>query len=248
MSGTLKLATASSTSSGKKRRISDTSIDAAPTNTADAVADVAAPSHTAKASSKSSKATASKTETPAAADDVVVDEEGAAAAPAVTHSVQEQFEIMLETVATLTATVRSIQTQLKAAMKDVVRMSKDVAKRTAKASRKVAAKKDGEAANGGVAKPSGFDKPTLLSDTLSHFLGQPNGTRLGRTDVTRLVNAYIKSKDLQDPADKRRIIPDNSLRAVLSLQDDDVLTFFNIQRYIKHNFIKEEVPAVVPAV
>ena len=213
MSDTLKLNTSTSTAATKKRRIGSENDNTAAVPDADvSVAEVSA------------------------VDTATTTSNSTASVP----SIQSQFEDLLATVATLTVTVRTIMTQLKVAQKEAIRMSKEVAKKNAKASRKVGAKKDGEGTGGGVSKPSGFDKPTLLSDALCSFLNQPMGSRLGRTDVTRMVNAYIKDVDLQDPQDKRRILPDAKLRTVLSLGDDDVLTFFNIQRYIKHNFLKDE--------
>ena len=41
--------------------------------------------------------------------------------------------------------------------------------------------------------PSGFVKPTLISNELAAFLGKPEGSVLARTEVTREVNAYIRT-------------------------------------------------------
>lgn len=87
--------------------------------------------------------------------------------------------------------------------------------------------------------PSGFAKPTKLSPELCTFLGVDKGTSLARTNVTKLINEYIKLNNLQNASDKRHIIPDAKLSSILSISGDDKLTYFNLQTYIKHHFIKE---------
>ena len=87
--------------------------------------------------------------------------------------------------------------------------------------------------------PSGFAKPTLLSDELCEFLGQPKGTSLARTEVTRIINKYVKDQNLQDENDKRQINPDAKLKSILSTKGpDDKVTYFNLQSFIKHHFVK----------
>ena len=53
--------------------------------------------------------------------------------------------------------------------------------------------------------PSGFVKPTLISDELATFLGKPSGSEMARTEVTREINAYIRSNKLQDSENGRKI-------------------------------------------
>jgi chromatin remodeling complex protein RSC6 len=152
--------------------------------------------------------------------------------------VNDQLNEIANNVAQLIGAIKAIQTQLKQAQKDVVKMSKENAKKKNVSARKAS---QGNTANDGDAsrKPSGFDKPTLLADQMCDFLGLPSGTKMGRTDVTRRLTAYIKENNLQDAKDKRQIWPDDRLKAILSISNDEVLTFFNIQRYIKHNFVKD---------
>jgi len=87
-------------------------------------------------------------------------------------------------------------------------------------------------------KPSGFLKPMLISDELAMFLGKPLGTEMTRVDVNRDLNAYIKDTDLQDKENDRKINPDEKLRKILTLKEGDELTYFSLQRYLKHHFIK----------
>lgn len=94
-------------------------------------------------------------------------------------------------------------------------------------------------------QPSGFVKPTRISDELASFLGKSAGIEMARTDVSKEINAYIRSNGLQDKDNGRKINADPKLSTLLRLNKEDELTYFNLQRYMKPHFIKAEV--VVPA-
>jgi chromatin remodeling complex protein RSC6 len=86
--------------------------------------------------------------------------------------------------------------------------------------------------------PSGFVKPTRISDELAKFLDKPSGTEMARTEVTRDVNKYIRTNNLQDKENGRKINPDPKLAALLKLKKTDELTYFNLQKYMSHHFAK----------
>ena len=86
--------------------------------------------------------------------------------------------------------------------------------------------------------PSGFVKPTLISDELATFLGKPSGSEMARTEVTREINAYIRSHKLQDSENGRKINADTALSKLLKLKKSDELTYFNLQRYMSPHFAK----------
>ena len=90
-------------------------------------------------------------------------------------------------------------------------------------------------------KPSGFAKPSLLSNELCKFVGKPKGSMMARTEVTKYITGYIKEHNLQDPEFKRRILPDNKLGKLLKVPDKTELTYFNLQTYMKHHFPKPDV-------
>ena len=92
-------------------------------------------------------------------------------------------------------------------------------------------------------KPSGFTKPTMISDELATFLGRPKGSEMARTEVTREINAYIKQHNLQNPENKRNINPDTKLRKLLNLKKSDNLSYFNLQTHMKSLFPKVETTA-----
>jgi len=87
-------------------------------------------------------------------------------------------------------------------------------------------------------KPSGFVKPTPISDELAEFIGMPVGSLMSRTEVSRKINSYIKENGLQDQENDRKINPDEKLSNLLGLKEKDKLTYFNLQKYMKHHFIQ----------
>jgi upstream activation factor subunit UAF30 len=89
-------------------------------------------------------------------------------------------------------------------------------------------------------QPSGFVKPTKISEELAKFLDKPVGTEMARTDVTREINKYIRSHNLQDKENGRKINPDAKLQSLLKLKKTDELTYFNLQRYMSPHFSKAE--------
>lgn len=93
--------------------------------------------------------------------------------------------------------------------------------------------------------PSGFVKPTPISDALAAFLGKKPGDQMARTEVTREINQYIRAHNLQDPQNGRKINPDAKLRKLLNVEKNGELTYFNLQRYMSPHFIK--VVAAAPA-
>jgi chromatin remodeling complex protein RSC6 len=86
--------------------------------------------------------------------------------------------------------------------------------------------------------PSGFVKPTRISDELAKFLEKPSGCEMARTEVTRDINKYIRTHNLQDKENGRKINPDSKLATLLKLKKTDELTYFNLQRYMSPHFAK----------
>jgi len=107
--------------------------------------------------------------------------------------------------------------------------------REVKSAQKVSSKRKRKAGN---RAPSGFVKPTKISDELASFLGKEKGTEMARTEVTRDINKYIRTNNLQDKDNGRKINPDTKLAALLKLKKTDELTYFNLQRYMSPHFAK----------
>lgn len=128
-------------------------------------------------------------------------------------------------ISALASAVKDAQNSLKVLTKEYDRMKKLVEKTERKR------------ANART-QPSGFAKPTKISDEMCDFLGVPRGTELSRTDVTRKINAYVKEHNLNKPDNKRIILPDPKLKKILGVTGNEEVSFFVLQRYIKNHFIK----------
>ena len=85
---------------------------------------------------------------------------------------------------------------------------------------------------------SGFVKPKSLSPEMCEFLNIDKDSKLGRNQVTSMINDYIVNNNLRDSKDRRIILPNDDLRKLLGLKDDDktVITYFNLQTYLKQHF------------
>jgi chromatin remodeling complex protein RSC6 len=133
-------------------------------------------------------------------------------------------------------------TSLLSSMKNEYKTLEKTISRELKAAQKASQKKKRASGN---RAPSGFVKPTLISDELAAFLGKEKGTELARTAVSKEINAYIRATKLQDPTNGRKINADAKLAKLLKLAKGDELTYFNLQKYMKHHFIKTAPPAPV---
>ncbi len=217
--------------------------------------------------------TATKTTPAAAVENVVVAVQETAAPPAVRRgkkdktataaapaavpetvsvaAVPETATVATETAAPVEATSVATKIQefgaklqqmssLFASMKSDYKMLERTFARELKVAQKSSKKRRTPSAN---RQPSGFVKPTLISPELAAFLGRSAGVEMARTEVSREINAYIREKGLQDKENGRKIHPDASLSKLLAVSDADELTYFNIQRFMKHHFIKADAAA-----
>ena len=130
-------------------------------------------------------------------------------------------------------------TSVVAAMKNEYKVLDKAIARELKSAQKASQKKKRTSGN---RAPSGFVKPTLISDELAVFLGKEKGTELARTAVSKEIHAYIRAAKLQDPTNGRQINADAKLAKLLKLGKADALTYFNLQKYMKHHFIKTVAP------
>lgn len=135
------------------------------------------------------------------------------------------FAVLEDKVSQLVAVLKEAQAQLKVVKKEYERL------------KKTAEKVERKRANAR-STPNGFAKPTKISDELCVFLGVPKGTEKSRTEVTREINKYVKTKNLSDPKNKRIIRPDATLKKLLNSKDSDEVTYFNLQKFLKHHFVK----------
>ena len=86
-------------------------------------------------------------------------------------------------------------------------------------------------------KPSGFAKPSKITDKLTEFMNKDSGSLVARTEVTRFLINYIKENSLQKVDDKRIIKPDEKLLDLLGSGEDEI-TYFNLQKYMNKHFLQ----------
>jgi chromatin remodeling complex protein RSC6 len=196
------------------------------------------------------KATAKKTTTPAPAPVAAVPEKKPAAKGKKAEKVQpvvEEVKAVVETTDTtstestekplgdtlindITDKISSVQLELKSIQQTLKLLVKEYDKQK-KVIAKVQKKRDNAKKS-----PSGFAKPCKISDELCKFVDIPLGSEKSRTDITRYINAYVKEKNLNNPENRREFFPDDKLRAILNVKQDEKVTYFILQRLIAHHF------------
>jgi chromatin remodeling complex protein RSC6 len=154
-------------------------------------------------------------------------------ADATVSSVQDDVKAMLTQANTVRETVGALVAELKRVEKRVARLQKEADKRRRRQKKPV----EGEAVV--PRKPSIFELPTPLSNELCSFLGRPSGSKESRSNITKAITTYVKEKNLKE---KHTIKPDTKLKALLGVAEGDVLTYFNLQRYLNRHYLKVEKP------
>jgi chromatin remodeling complex protein RSC6 len=130
--------------------------------------------------------------------------------------------------------IQQVTTILSSMKADYRLLEKSVSRELKAATKSKKAKK----ASSGNRQPSGFVKPSVISDELITFLGKEAGTMMSRVEVSKGINAYITANSLKDKVSGRQINPDAKLATLLKIGKDEVLTYFNLQKYLKIHFIK----------
>jgi chromatin remodeling complex protein RSC6 len=88
-------------------------------------------------------------------------------------------------------------------------------------------------------RSGGFTTPSAIRPDLAEFLGVDPTAELSRVDVSKQLNNYINAHNLKDPANKRIIHPDAKISKLIRIDPEEELTYFNLQRCIKHLFVKK---------
>lgn len=161
--------------------------------------------------------------------------------PAVCDAVVCDVATLSSKLTDFSSKIQAVASLLSSMKSDYKTLEKTVA-RELKQATKSSGKKRRSSAN---KQPSGFVKPTKISDELIKFLGKEAGTEMSRVEVSKEINVYINAHKLKDEKCGRQINPDAKLTKLLKVQKGEILTFFNLQRYLKVHFIKA-VPVVVP--
>ena len=139
---------------------------------------------------------------------------------------KQQFTDVLNTLSSFKSQIGMLSSQVKLLEKNVRKQMKQLEKE---------AKKN---RNKGNRKASGFAVPTKITKDLCKFMGQPEGTELARTEVTKYIIQYIKDNKLPDKSNKKIINPDKQLKSLLQVKEGEEVTYFNLQKYMNKHFVK----------
>lgn len=87
-------------------------------------------------------------------------------------------------------------------------------------------------------KTRGFRRQCKISNEMCDFMGLGHGTNSSRVDVNKAINDYIKKNGLIDKENNaQNILPDDKLWSLLSEDaKGNKITYFSIQKYIKHHY------------
>ena len=199
--------------------------------------------------------------TPAAATPVVAAATPVVAALSPFETLQEQASKTLEQLTTMRTQIKDMENFLRTYMKETAKMMKS------KGGRRRATRTDGKPK-----APSGFAKKTKVTEVFAKFLQEPEIVKvveviktneatkeggstfetldsagmISRPSATKILNAYIREKNLQDPTAKKNFKPDARLKKILTpLTEEDTkkggYSFFNLQRYTSHLYVKNPV-------
>jgi|LauGreDrversion2_3_1035106.scaffolds.fasta_scaffold154565_1 upstream activation factor subunit UAF30 len=155
-----------------------------------------------------------------------------------TNEIVEDEETISDVTAKFIARLQEANALLSSLKNDFKNIEKRWTKEL-KVAQKSSSKKKKKSTN---RQPSGFVKPTKISDELALFLEKEIGSEMARTQVTREINNYIRAHNLQDSVNGRHINPDEKLAALLKIPEGENLTYFNLQRYMSPHFFKNVKP------
>jgi len=144
-----------------------------------------------------------------------------------TNSIFNEFENIINSLSQFRIQINTIQQQVKNVEKNVKKQMKTLQSQVNKNKNK------------GNKNPSGFATPTKITKELCAFMNKEEGTKIARTEVTSALSSYIKENNLQNQSNKKFILPDEKLKSLLGLTDDDKLTYFTLQKYMNKHFIRE---------
>jgi chromatin remodeling complex protein RSC6 len=145
------------------------------------------------------------------------------------NSIVEQFSIINDSLTLFKMQINTLQQQVKTVEKNVKTELKNLKKDKKKEKPKTKR------------APSGFAKPTKVTNELCIFMDKPEGSEIARTEVTKALVSYIKMNKLFEQGEdtKKKIVPDEKLKKLLGIDFTELkndLTYFNIQKYMNKHF------------
>ena len=146
------------------------------------------------------------------------------------QKLRAMFENQADQIDTMKATIKTVSNANNSLMKQIKRIENKMTRTSQKAKTN--------------RKPHGFARPTEVSEELCVFMGKEKGTLVSRTDVTKSIIQYISDNKLQNPENKRQILPDATLLKLFGEEaNGKVLDYFTMQKYVNHHFPKKAAAA-----
>jgi upstream activation factor subunit UAF30 len=139
----------------------------------------------------------------------------------------EQLDGIIDNLTHFKGEITNLQQQIRAIEKNVKKQMSSLKKAVIKNTNK----------NKGNRKPSGFAKPSKVTNQLCEFMNKKEGTEIARTEVTKALCSYIKENNLENKENSKIIYPDNKLKLLLGIEEGQELTYFTIQKFMNKHFI-----------
>ena len=146
--------------------------------------------------------------------------------PILDENLYEQFSSIAQNLTDFKVRINNLQHQIRFLEKNITKQMKGLKKEAQKNKNK------------GNRKPSGFAKPSKVTKELCEFMKKDEGAEIARTEVTKALVSYIKENKLENKENSKIICPDEKLKTLLSIDDAEELTYFNIQKFMNKHFVK----------
>ena len=161
-------------------------------------------------------------------------------------STSDNLKNILQGLTDQSSQLKSLMNTVRTVLKETEKQNKELEKLRNKRSRN-------KTERSATALPSGITKPVAITDELAKFLGVAPGTLVPRNEVTKGVSGYVKKFELYDPVNKQKFVLDTRPEAVvlktLLGNPTEEVTYFNLQRYLKHHYVNlGETPTPAPVV
>jgi chromatin remodeling complex protein RSC6 len=140
-----------------------------------------------------------------------------------------QFNTIVSSLSSFRVQITALQHQLRVLERSVTKEVKNLKKESDKKKNKLPR------------KPSGFAKPSLITDELCLFMQLPSQSEVARTEVTQYIIKYIREHNLQHVDNRKIITPDSALKKLLGSNDEEEVTYFNLQKFMNKHFHKSSV-------
>ena len=146
-----------------------------------------------------------------------------------------RIDSLIESMSAMAAGIKTWQKEAKEMKKEYIKEKKVLLKNSKKKTPQSAEAK----AN------SSFSKPQVLSAEIKTFLKLDDEAMESRTNVTKLINAYVRDNDLLLASNKRIINvwaktpAGENLNNLLKPNAGDEITWFNLQKYLARHYVKQ---------